>query len=125
MPHQCVRCGKIYDDTSEEILKGCSACGGKLFFYIKKEALEKKEELIKLTEEEKQELEEEVYKIIGVKEELEKPVILDIESIRIKKPGKYEIDLVKLFKEKPVIFKIGQGKYIIDLSEAFSLSKEE
>ena len=45
MPHQCVRCSTMYEDGSAEILKGCS-CGGKLFFYIKKERLEKDKEII-------------------------------------------------------------------------------
>ncbi|MCD6589733.1 hypothetical protein J7K74_00925 [Candidatus Woesearchaeota archaeon] len=121
MPHQCVRCGTIYPDDAEEILKGCSKCGGKLFFYIRKEQLEKKEEVIHLTEKEKKEIEQEVFNLIGVKEEPDKPVILDIESIRVKKPGKYEIDLVKLFKESPIIFRIGDGKYIIDLAETFKV----
>ena len=44
MPHQCVRCNTFHEDGSEQILKGCE-CGGKLFFYIKKEKLEKKKVL--------------------------------------------------------------------------------
>ena len=119
MPHQCVRCGTIYPDDAEELLKGCSVCGGKLFLYIKKEQLERKEEILKLSDKEKKEIEKEVYNLIGI-DEPDKPVILDIESIRVKKPGKYEIDLVKLFREKPLVFRIGEGKYIIDLSEAFN-----
>ncbi len=125
MPHQCVRCGTIYDDNAEEILKGCSKCGGKLFFYIRKDQLKKKES-IKLSEQEKKEIEKEVFSLIGVKDEPDKPVILDIESIYVKKPGKYELDLVKLFKEKPLIFKIGDGKYVIDLAETFrAIDKDE
>ena len=42
MPHQCVRCNTFYEDGSKAILAGCS-CGGKLFFYVKKEKLEKAE----------------------------------------------------------------------------------
>ncbi len=45
--------------------------------------------------------------------------MLDIESIRVLKPGKYEIDLVSLFKKEPVIFKIEDGKYMIDIQESF------
>ena len=40
MPHQCVRCGNIFEDGSSEILSGCS-CGARLFFYVRKDALEK------------------------------------------------------------------------------------
>ena len=55
MPHQCVRCNTFYDDGSEEILKGCT-CGGKLFFYVRKEKLEESKKLVEkanLSEKEK------------------------------------------------------------------------
>lgn len=35
MPHQCLKCGKVYPDGSSEVLKGCSGCGGTRFFYTK------------------------------------------------------------------------------------------
>lgn len=34
MPHQCIRCGKVYPNGSKEILAGCSVCGGRKFYYI-------------------------------------------------------------------------------------------
>jgi len=120
IPHQCVKCGKIYGDASNEILKGCT-CGGNLFFYLKKEALEKqKEEILHLTSKEKEQIEKDVYDIMGDEIDKEKPVILDLESIKILKPGKYELDLVNLFKKKqPLIYKLEDGKYVIDLIESF------
>ncbi|MEM3374570.1 MAG: Zn-ribbon containing protein [Candidatus Woesearchaeota archaeon] len=125
MPHQCVRCGTFYQDGSNEILKGCK-CGAKLFFYVKKEKLdEMKEVTAKLTKNEKQQIEKDVFDIIGLQETYEEPVVLDLESIRIQKPGKYEIDLVSLFKENPVIYKLAEGKYVIDLPETFSKLKNE
>lgn len=118
MPHQCVRCNTFYEDGSNEILKGCP-CGGKLFFYVKKEFLEKQKEITKeLTKEDKQEIVKDVYNLLDIKDE-EEPVILDLESIRVREPGKYDIDLVKLFKKKPLIIKLEEGKYIIDLPESF------
>ncbi len=118
MPHQCVRCNTFYEDGSQEILKGCS-CGGKLFFYIKKEKLEKARNLvINLSDEEKEQIEEDVFDIVGV-DRKDEPVVLDIESVRVQKPGKYEIDLVPLFKGEPLIYKVGEGKYIIDLIRSF------
>jgi len=33
MPHQCLKCGKVFPSGSPEILKGCNECGGKRFFY--------------------------------------------------------------------------------------------
>ena len=119
MPHQCVRCNSLYDDGAQEILHGCK-CGGKLFFYIKEERLkELKESTIKLTKKEKREIEMDAFDLIGVSRDREKPVILDLESIRILKPGKYELDLVHLFKKQPLIYKLDEGKYVIDLPEAF------
>ncbi len=34
MPHQCVLCGKVYPNGSQEILTGCGECGGRKFYYI-------------------------------------------------------------------------------------------
>ena len=121
MPHQCVRCGTFYDDGATEILEGCK-CGGKLFFFIKKEKLEKTKEIIanvKLTEKEKDQIEDDVFDLVGVDKNKGDPVVLDLESIRIKKPGQYELDLVSLFKGDPLIFKLEDGKYLIDVVESF------
>lgn len=125
MPHQCVRCSIFYEDGSQEILKGCP-CGGRLFFYIKKEKLEQAKQQIeqKLTKEDKQQIEEEVRDIIGIKEE-DSPVVLDFESIHIIKPGKYELDLVKLFQETPLIFKLEEGKYFVDIAETFQRMRKK
>ena len=35
MPHQCLKCGKIFEEGSSQLLKGCSDCGGNRFFYTK------------------------------------------------------------------------------------------
>ena len=51
--------------------------------------------------------------------------MLDLESIRITEPGKFELDLVQLFnKEKPVVFKLEEGKYMIDVAESFERQRE-
>ena len=121
MPHQCVRCNKLYDDASVEILKGCS-CGGKLFFFIKKEKLEQIQKItedIKLSSEEKEQIEKDVFDLVGSDVDKDQPVILDLEAIRVLKPGKYELDLVHLFKGEPLIFKLEEGKYMIDLVQSF------
>ncbi len=56
----------------------------------------------------------------------EQPVILDIESIKILKPGQYELDLVNLFKKKqPLIYKLEDGKYMIDLVESFKKIRDK
>jgi len=125
MPHQCVRCGKFYDDGAEEILKGCP-CGGRLFFYINKKKLEESKNIVTdLTAQEKNEIEKDVFDLIGIEGGVEKPVVLDLESIRILKPGKYELDIVNLFRKRPLIYKLEEGKYLIDLPESFKKKEEE
>jgi predicted nucleic acid-binding Zn-ribbon protein len=119
MPHQCVRCNAFYADGAQEILKGCS-CGARLFFYIKKKAIEEGKEIINnLSEKEKKHIEKDIAEILHIKEESNTPVVLDLEAIRILKPGKFELDLVHLFKKDPLIIKLEEGKYMIDLGQAF------
>ena len=121
MPHQCVRCNTFYDDGAAEILKGCK-CGGRLFFFIKKEKLEQAREVISqvnLSEKEKLQIEEDVFELVGSQMDKDQPVVLDLEAIRINKPGQYELDLVHLFKGEPLIFKLEEGKYMIDIVESF------
>jgi len=35
MPHQCLKCGKIFEEGSSQLLKGCPVCEGNHFFYTK------------------------------------------------------------------------------------------
>jgi len=35
MPHQCLKCGQIFEEGSSQLLKGCSECGGNRFFFTK------------------------------------------------------------------------------------------
>ena len=120
MPYKCVHCGKLYEDGSEEVLKGCSECSRKFFFYIRKEQLEKMKEMIietiDLGSNDKKQIEKDVREISGMQDE-EMPVFLDFESVKVVKPGKYFIDLTNLFAtSKPRVYKLEDGKYIIDLS---------
>jgi len=126
MPHRCVHCGKIYPNAAPELLKGCS-CGSHFFFFISQEqkAQEVKEPMINLKPEEKKEVERDIREMIGAEEE-NIPVILDLESIRVLKPGKFEIDIVNLFNQKrPLIYKLEEGKYIIDLASTLRVNLDE
>lgn len=119
MPHQCVRCSKIYPDGSQELLKGCE-CGGRFFFYIKQKSLKEAQKITKnLTTEDKKQMEQDVLEIIGDKIDQDKPIILDLESIKILTPGKYELDLVDIFKGRPLVYKLEDGKYFIDVVSTF------
>jgi len=115
----------MYEDGASEILKGCS-CGARLFFYIKKEKLEQatKDIQVSLGPEQKQQIEQDVYAMLDV-EQPDIPVVLDFETIRILQPGKYELDLVHLFKGDPLIFKLADGKYMIDVAETFARLKRK
>ena len=127
MPHQCVRCNTLYDDGAKEILKGCK-CGGKLFFYIKKDRIEdakKEAQKIKLSKSEKEQIEKDVFDLVGSEIDRDKTVVLDFESIRVLKPGQYELDLVSMFKKEPVIFKLEEGKYMIDIAESFKAIRDK
>lgn len=99
-------------------MQGCSSCGGRFFFYIRDDQLreieESKKRLVELESSEKRKIEDDVRKILKIEDET-KPVILDFESIRVIQPGKFEIDIVSLINKRPIIFKIEEGKYIIDL----------
>jgi predicted nucleic acid-binding Zn-ribbon protein len=100
-----------------------------LFFYVKKERLEDARKAVldlKLTKKQKEQIESDIFDIIGVSKEDEQPVILDLESIKILKPGQYELDLVNLFKKKhPLIYKLEDGKYMIDLAESFKKMRDK
>lgn len=73
------------------------------------------EKVIEFEDLDKEEVEEDVREMIGVEEDY--PVILDLESIRVVGPGKFEVDVVNLFsKKRPLIYKLEEGKYIIDIA---------
>ncbi len=114
----------MYAAGSKALLEGCASCGSHFFFYIRDDKLrelkDRGENPMDMPGEEKKQVEKEIRTMAGITDE-ETPVILDIESVRISSPGKFEIDLVNLFKKnRPLIYKIGEGKYIIDLSSTLN-----
>lgn len=117
MPHQCVHCGKLYPAGSRELLEGCKNCGSHFFFYVKDEQMRRiREKPIEIPVEEVKNVEREIREMAGIIE-ADIPVILDIESVRVTGEGKFEIDLVNVFnKKRPLIYKVEEGKYIIDLA---------
>jgi len=117
MPHQCVRCSRIISPGSRELLEGCRKCKSRFFFYIREDQIEKmKEKIIEIPTEKKKEIEKDIREMVGITDAAA-PVILDIESIRVTGEGKFELDIVKLFrKDQPLIYKLEEGKYIIDLA---------
>jgi predicted nucleic acid-binding Zn-ribbon protein len=126
MVHQCVHCGKIFPAGSKAIIEGCDSCGGHFFFYIREDKLkqiQEEQQVTEMTKQDKLQIEKDIREIAGIEKE-EIPIILDFEAIKVSGPGKYEIDLVKLFsKDKPLIYKMEEGKYIIDLTVGFPKEK--
>ncbi len=128
MPHQCVKCGRFYDDDAEDILHGCRVCGGKVFFYVRKgkEALLEEQGSVELSEEQREQIENDVYDLIGNEIDRDRPVVLDLEAVRVGRPGQYELDLVHILDEKqPLVYKLEDGKYVVDLVESFKRMRSE
>jgi len=126
MPHQCVRCNKLFSEGSNELLKGCDNCGGKFFFFIKQNQIDEVNKVTRdLSSEDKQQIEQDVMNIIGVDIDHSMPVFLDFESVRVVSPGKYELDIVNLFRDKPIVYRVEEGKYIIDIKSKSKDNKNE
>jgi predicted nucleic acid-binding Zn-ribbon protein len=130
MPHQCTKCSKVYPDAAEELLNGCE-CGSRFFYYIRQEKYddlqkEVKQVLEELDRADKEQIEQDIRELTGLGEKPDEPVILDLESVRVIKPGKFEIDIVNLFnKNRPLIYKLEEGKYIIDLASSLKVDKDK
>ena len=126
MPHKCTQCGKIFPDAAEELLKGCE-CGSKFFFYIREEKIDEFQEMIaELEKIDKIQVEKDIREATGLDETPEEPVILDLESIKLIEPGKFEIDIMNLLTKKRVlIYELEEGKYIIDLASSLDINKKD
>lgn len=124
MPNQCIHCSEVYPDGARQTLEGCSKCNSRFFFYISEEKLAKirskteVQPLMELTPEDKKNIEDDVREITGI-DEIDAPVILDLETIKVTSPGKYLLDIPNLFsKERPLVYKLEDGKYVIDLASS-------
>ncbi|MDP3991977.1 MAG: Zn-ribbon containing protein, partial [Nanoarchaeota archaeon] len=83
------------------------------------------DKIIEIPENEKAQVEEDIREIVGIPDE-QTPVILDIESIRVTGEGKFELDIAKIFrKDRPLIYKLEEGKYIIDLASTLQGSAKD
>ncbi len=125
MPHQCVRCKKICPVGSREIIDGCNNCKGRFFFYIRDDQVARMQENpIEITKSEADNIERDVREIAQIDEET--PVILDVESVKVMGDGKFELDLVNLLdKKRPLVYKLEEGKYIIDISSTLKNFQDE
>lgn len=143
MTHKCVRCGSVYQDSDNSILKGCLSCGSIFFLYIKnaQDAQELKaiedeliskdttleQELTKSIEDKKSEapaeekLSKDKPKMKVKKVRMKK---FGIETVRIPKEGVYEINLEGLMNKRPLVILEKERVYFIHLPSAFEKVKE-
>lgn len=117
MPNKCTMCGTVHPDDAPYLMEGCNKCNNKFFFYVREENLAQMEEETKeLTRSEIAEIEKDVRDIVPEEARKDETVVLDLEAIRIIKPGKYIIDVTTLFNQRPIVIRVGSGRYEIDLS---------
>lgn len=110
MPHKCTRCGRVYDDGDVQILKGCSFCGGKKFYYINT-----KNEIRDLLSN------IDIDNLDTRKKNFKKSIIDDreIESIKIIDDGLYQLDLDILMRRDEIIIEKKDGSYILHIPSLF------
>lgn len=122
MPHKCVKCGKIYQDSSSEILEGCEQCGGRKFLYVTSESRRRKIPERIPPAEPKSETKEETGGAEGIAEDLYNSV----ESIRIVSPGTYELNIEKLAQSGERVVGFGKGgSYGVDLLSMMKSKKKK
>ena len=68
MPHQCLKCGHIFEEGSPQLLKGCPECGGNRFFYTKEPLDENQREDI--TKKVGKDVNEKIMKLLEGNEEI-------------------------------------------------------
>lgn len=87
--------------------------------------IEEKKSIFSFNDVEENKVEKDIYEILGNELKKNSSVNLEIETINIKEQGKYEIDIEKISSDEAIIFKFDDGKYIIDLDEAFGSSRRK
>lgn len=63
MPHQCLKCGKTFEEGSSQLLKGCPECSGNRFFFTKEPLDEQQRQ--KIMEEVGKDINETLLEIVG------------------------------------------------------------
>jgi hypothetical protein len=121
MVHTCAKCGKVYPDSSAEILIGCSQCGGKKFYFERPGARKKK------TPEEDQPPVSPAPLTVPAKEETaEEDRGSRVESIRIVAPGTYELNIEKMARSDDRVVGLGkEGSYAVDLLSMAGAKKKK
>jgi hypothetical protein len=121
MVHTCAKCGKVYPDSSAEILVGCSQCGGKKFYFERPGVRKKK------SPEAEQPAAAPAPEPAPVKEEpAGEDRGLRVESIRIVAPGTYELNIEKMAQSDERVVGLGrEGSYAVDLLSMAGAKKKK
>jgi hypothetical protein len=111
MVHTCAKCGKVFPDSSREILIGCSQCGGKKFYFERPGATRKK------TPAAEQPPVQDALPAAPASEGPEREERGSrVESIRIVAPGTYELNIEKMARSDDRVVGLGrEGSYAVDL----------
>ena len=111
MVHTCAKCGKVYPDSSAEILIGCSQCGGKKFYFERPGATKRK---ISAAEPAPVPAAPPTAPLREEPDEEERRS--RVESIRIVSPGTYELNIEKMARSDDRVVGLGrEGSYAVDL----------
>jgi len=116
-----MNCGEVFEDDSDKIVDGCD-CGCSLFMYESNP--EKSESEL---QEEKERVEDDIQDMIleGEEERNNIQIEFDLDSIKVKGEGVYELNISRLLNEMPLIISKDEGTYHIDLPSAFKKEKGE
>lgn len=116
MPHKCTRCGKIYTEKDEKILRGCD-CGNRMFLYYRKLGKGEAKKLEKGARKVKSRALSKMVKDIEVGGE-KSQTLPELGNIKVSE-GIYSIDVASLMSGEPVIVEGSEGEYLLSLSSLF------
>jgi predicted nucleic acid-binding Zn-ribbon protein len=121
MVHTCAKCGKVYPDSSAEILIGCSQCGGKKFYFERPGAKKKK-----AIDAKQAPAPGELPAAPAREEPGEEEQGSRVESIRIVAPGTYELNIEKMARSDDRVVGLGrEGSYAVDLLSMSGTKKKK
>lgn len=121
MVHTCAKCGKVYPDSSAEILIGCSECGGKKFYFERPDI-----RLKRIPADRDTPVPASPPSEASEKYPLEDNVGSRVESIRIVAPGTYELNIEKMAQSDDRVVGLGrEGSYAVDLLSMSGAKKKK
>lgn len=117
MPHKCARCDKVYANTATELIKGCG-CGSRVFLFMKGADEEFNDQ--RLVAEDLDWIEKRLG--AGATRGKDKTLHLDVENLLRIEKGKYRLNIASLMKGDPLVVKVRDGVYYIDIP--YSMKKK-